>query len=332
MALNVIYKDKYRLWSDVFRGGNDQFFAPTRDDHQLGATVTINIQLPEPEPALSVVGVVVGLRSNSFRFEPGVYVRLPGPEVDKCRRVLGMAPPREPVVGRRSRRIACDLSARVSDPRLPGALQVRNLSASGALVTGRVALPRMPVQLEITLDDKSLLTLTCNPTWLGYGAFTAGYNFEDVTPEQRVQLQDALQRLERVAAANPGPQRVIIADDDPAILQMLDTVLSRHGYQTYRAADGEEAADLIRDLSPSLVLLDLLMPGVDGADICRMMRADVELAHVPVIFISALDETSVVEICEQAGASDFLTKPVTLADLVSMVARYLALGPTPAGS
>ena len=74
------------------------------------------------------------------------------------------------------------------------------------------------------------------------------------------------------------------------------------------------------------------MPGVDGADICRMMRADVELAHVPVIFISALDETSVVEICEQAGASDFLTKPVTLADLVAMVARYLALGPTPAGS
>jgi two-component system sensor histidine kinase/response regulator len=112
---------------------------------------------------------------------------------------------------------------------------------------------------------------------------------------------------------------------------MLDTLLSRHGYETYRASDGEEAADLIRDLCPDLVLLDLLMPGVDGADVCRMMRADVQLSRVPVIFMSALDEKSLVDICEQSGASDYLTKPVALTDVLSLVGRYLSLEPTPAG-
>jgi CheY-like chemotaxis protein/Tfp pilus assembly protein PilZ len=330
MTLCVAYKDKYRLWADVFRGGNDQFFVPTRDEILLGNTVNIQISLPDLKEPLAVHGVVIGLRPQSFRFAPGVYVRLPGPEVDKCRRVLGMAPPREPVVGRRAHRVACDLPARVVDPRLPGSLRVRNLSATGALVTGRMTIPRMPMRLEITLEGGATLTLPAQGTWMGYGAFTAGLRFDGISGEELQQLKDAVARLE-AAGAGLGARRVVIADDDPAILQMLDTVLSRHGYETYRASDGEEAADLIRDLVPGLVLLDLLMPGVDGADICRMMRADVELSRVPVIFLSALDEKSMVEICEQAGASDYLMKPVALTDVLALVGRYLALEPTPAG-
>jgi CheY-like chemotaxis protein len=70
-------------------------------------------------------------------------------------------------------------------------------------------------------------------------------------------------------------------------------------------------------------VLDILMPGIDGLDICKMMRADVEMAEIPVIFLSALDEDRLHQIADEAGATDYLCKPVSLADLLNLIGSYL---------
>lgn len=79
----------------------------------------------------------------------------------------------------------------------------------------------------------------------------------------------------------------------------------------------------MRETRPNLVVLDILMPGIDGVDICKMMRADVEMADIPVIFLSALDPARLHIVADEAGASDYLGKPVALADLINMFGTYL---------
>jgi len=70
------------------------------------------------------------------------------------------------------------------------------------------------------------------------------------------------------------------------------------------------------------VLLDVLMPGVDGRDICRRMRADAEMAHIPVVLMSALDASSLHALAAETGASDYMSKPVSMADLLTMVGKF----------
>ena len=75
--------------------------------------------------------------------------------------------------------------------------------------------------------------------------------------------------------------------------------------------------------TPALVLLDILMPRIDGADVCKAMRADAEMADIPVIFVSALEIETLHRVADESGASDYLVKPVALSDLFNLVGRYL---------
>ena len=331
MALSVAYANKYRLWADVLRARSDRLVVSTQAELGLGSAVALQMGLPDLQVPVVLQATVVGLRPSSLRFKAGVYLHINDEEMDKARRMLGMALPRDPAAyGRRAVRAACDLTAHIQSPPMAGALRVRNLSLTGALVTSRAPVPRMPMDIQLTLDDGSTVKLSTDSTWQGTGALTAGIQFVNMPHSVEDRLRACVLRLGAAHALKDTHRRVVIADDDPDILHMLETVLTQHGYEAFRAHDGEEASEVIREVTPSIVLLDVLMPGIDGADICRMMRADVELAKVPVIFISALDEHTLLEMCEQSGASDFLTKPLALTDLINLVGRYLAastLGP-----
>ncbi|HET6463420.1 MAG TPA: response regulator, partial [Candidatus Krumholzibacteria bacterium] len=81
--------------------------------------------------------------------------------------------------------------------------------------------------------------------------------------------------------------RILIADDEPHIRQILRFTLERAGYQVFTASDGEEALLRAAEIKPSLVLLDVMMPKVDGYEVCRKMRQDFALNQVPVIMLSA---------------------------------------------
>jgi len=109
---------------------------------------------------------------------------------------------------------------------------------------------------------------------------------------------------------------ILIVDDDPAILRLLSTNLKARGYEIFTATDGEESLETVQKDSIDLIILDLMMPKVDGVEVCRRVR---EWSDVPIIILSARgDENDKVK-CLELGADDYLTKPFGIAELMARV-------------
>lgn len=103
---------------------------------------------------------------------------------------------------------------------------------------------------------------------------------------------------------------ILIVDDDPTNLLLLEELLSSQGYQTHSAMSGKEALEMSAELIPSLILLDVMMPDMDGFEVCRKLRDHENLQSVPIIFVTALDdEESRIQGLENLG-DDYLTKPI----------------------
>jgi CheY-like chemotaxis protein len=105
------------------------------------------------------------------------------------------------------------------------------------------------------------------------------------------------------------PKRILVVEDNDANRVMLCRRLNKRGYATTEAADGRQALDAVRKQRFDLVLCDIMMPGVDGYEVLRTMKADPELRAIPIIMISALDEMAGVVKCIEMGAEDYLHKP-----------------------
>jgi DNA-binding response OmpR family regulator len=113
-------------------------------------------------------------------------------------------------------------------------------------------------------------------------------------------------------------------DDDRVIQQLLEVNLELEGYEVKRAANGEEALKLVREFKPDVMLLDVMMPKLDGREVCRRVKADPKTAHVPVIFLSARAQDMDVNSGLELGASAYITKPFDPVDLLQTVERVLA--------
>jgi adenylate cyclase len=111
---------------------------------------------------------------------------------------------------------------------------------------------------------------------------------------------------------------ILVVDDQAQNVRLLDAVLSPRGYRVVSAESGEEALDLLREEQPHLVLLDVVMPGMDGYEVCRRIRANSDTAFLPVVMITASDTQQKVRGIE-AGADDFITKPFDQAELLARV-------------
>ena len=110
-------------------------------------------------------------------------------------------------------------------------------------------------------------------------------------------------------AVTPGQRRLLVADDDGLNRDILAERLECEGYQVETVSDGREALDRLRSDRFDLVLLDLMMPEVEGDEVLKAMKADSELKEIPVIMISGLDELDTVARCIELGADDYLPKP-----------------------
>ena len=117
--------------------------------------------------------------------------------------------------------------------------------------------------------------------------------------------------------------RILIADDEPHIRQILRFTLERAGYQVFTASDGEEALARAAEIKPSLVLLDVMMPKVDGYEVCRKMRQDFSLNQVPVIMLSARGDQRDRVAGLENGANDYLVKPYSNEELLLRVKNVL---------
>ncbi|MDP9325243.1 MAG: response regulator [Candidatus Dormibacteraeota bacterium] len=117
------------------------------------------------------------------------------------------------------------------------------------------------------------------------------------------------------------PEAILLVDDDPHLMHVLAMFFDLEGYHVLKARDGQQALDLLREYQPDLVLLDLMMPGVSGLDVCKQIRADRKLKHVPVMVFTAA-ETREEELIA-AGATKFIAKPYSLEGLRSAVKDLL---------
>jgi DNA-binding response OmpR family regulator len=117
-----------------------------------------------------------------------------------------------------------------------------------------------------------------------------------------------------------GQKRILAVDDDPKILKALDQALRKEGYEVYRAADGEEALQIARDTDPDLIVLDIMLPKLDGFEVCAKLRA---INNVPVLILSARGEEMDKVVGFNVGADDYLTKPFRLSELVLRVRAIL---------
>ena len=121
------------------------------------------------------------------------------------------------------------------------------------------------------------------------------------------------------------PPRILVVDDNETNRDILVTRLEAHGYQTLQAADGEEALRGVAQHRPDLVLLDVMMPNLDGVEACRRLKSDRTVAFTPVILVTAKPATQDIVAGLDAGADEYLTKPVDQAALVARVRSALRI-------
>jgi class 3 adenylate cyclase/CheY-like chemotaxis protein len=121
------------------------------------------------------------------------------------------------------------------------------------------------------------------------------------------------------------PARLLIVDDNPMNVDIFRTRLAAHGYDIVTATNGEDALSLAQDVQPDLILLDIMMPKVDGLEVCRRLKSNPSLPFIPIILVTSKADTEDVVRGLEAGADEYLTKPVDQAALVARVKSMLRI-------
>jgi diguanylate cyclase (GGDEF)-like protein/PAS domain S-box-containing protein len=134
--------------------------------------------------------------------------------------------------------------------------------------------------------------------------------------------------MPNLASAGPTAHRkpaILIVDDAPDNLAMLRTMMLRQGYQTFLATSGDRALEIAQRIRPDLILLDIVMPGIDGLETCRRLKAHPATARIPVIFMSARGETEDIVAGFDIGAADYIPKPLRMEEVCARVRAQLRL-------
>lgn len=118
--------------------------------------------------------------------------------------------------------------------------------------------------------------------------------------------------------------KILVVDDEPTIVRLMEFILARQGHEMLVAVNGEEALEKIRAHAPDLVLLDIMMPRIDGYEVARLVRADPATAALPIIMLSAKAQEEDIRKGVEIGVDEYITKPFSPEHLVHVVADYLS--------
>lgn len=121
-------------------------------------------------------------------------------------------------------------------------------------------------------------------------------------------------------------KKILVADDEADIIEVVEMLLTSEGYDVIKAHDGAEALELVRDIVPDLIILDIMMPEIDGVEVCKRMRLMDNIKNIPIVMFSA--KLSAIDKKESfdAGADGFITKPFNARGFISGIKTYLELG------
>ncbi len=118
----------------------------------------------------------------------------------------------------------------------------------------------------------------------------------------------------------PQQRRVLVVEDDPTLVQILTYSLQQRGYSVWSATEGRQAIMLARTVRPDLIVLDLMLPGIDGRDVCRLIR---KWSNAPILVLTARDSEEDIVALFQAGADDYVTKPFRTRELFARIEALL---------
>lgn len=117
--------------------------------------------------------------------------------------------------------------------------------------------------------------------------------------------------------------RVLVVDDESQIVNIIQFTLEHNGFEVLVALDGQEGLQMAREENPDLIVLDLMLPKIDGYKVCRLLKFDKKFRHIPIILLSARSESEDRALGLQVGADDFLGKPFEGDELVAKVNQLL---------
>lgn len=326
MGLRLSYVDRSRLWADLVNTEGDRVFVQTNEPYVAGAHVAIMVWAPEFPAPLQISAVIQSLRPANGSLPAGVVVRVDPGSVERCRVAIGAV--KEPpvrVAGRKEARVDCTLSARITSPKAIDNCLAKSLSSSGFTLTGAgIVLDEPKATVVITLPDGTAAEVNAQVLWVRPELGLAGFRITSVTPDVETRITAAIAAMgaakDRVA---PSGITIVVADDDPSILDFAFRALSKSGHRVLRAERGDTALVMVREERPRMVFLDVLMPGLDGLEVCKAIRDDDMLARTPVVLLSAMGESRLADAVQLSGANDYLTKPMRLEALRALVAKYV---------
>jgi len=118
-------------------------------------------------------------------------------------------------------------------------------------------------------------------------------------------------------------EKILIVEDEKDIVKMLDYNLKKEGFRTINASDGEDALDLANREHPDLILLDLMLPGIDGLEVCKTLKSDSKTKHIPIIMLTAKTQEADKIVGLELGADDYVTKPFSPRELIARIKAVL---------
>ncbi len=119
-------------------------------------------------------------------------------------------------------------------------------------------------------------------------------------------------------------KKILIVDDEQDIVESLKFVLENYNYACYCAYNGEDGLKLAREISPDLIILDVMMPRINGYKISRLLKFDTKYKNIPILMVTARSQEEDKLIGEETGADEYITKPFDLDEVVKTVQKYLA--------
>jgi DNA-binding response OmpR family regulator len=117
--------------------------------------------------------------------------------------------------------------------------------------------------------------------------------------------------------------QILVVDDEVGALTLIGIMLERGGFEVLKAQDGYTALDMLSHVTPALIILDVMMPGLNGIELCRLIREHPATASTPVVILSARGDPASVQMGMDAGADDYLQKPILHHDLLTKIRAVL---------